>query len=269
MTNTPTTRRPRAALLVLAATLAVCSLGVGTGSAAVSKTLHGLVGPDTTITLTFDDGSSVSTLPAGTYTLVVRDLASDHNFHVFGSGVDQSTSIDDVGTSTFTITLRDNATYIFQCDPHLDFMIGHFQTGNGAASADSALAGGPSGATSSSSSTSNGYSGSASSKTKASAASSLVGTLHGTVGASGKLGLALNGKSVSVLPAGKYKIIVADTTSKRGFSVGPASGAATAVSSTAFTGSRTVTVTLKTGQWKFYSPSDAAGTTSLFRVIGS
>ena len=53
-----------AALLTLIAT-AVFRFGTGESDAAVSSTLHATVGPAFDISLTFDDGSAVSALPAG------------------------------------------------------------------------------------------------------------------------------------------------------------------------------------------------------------
>ena len=97
-----------AGLVLVAATLAL-RFGVTSSHAAVSShravssTLHATVHEDNTITLTFDDGSAVGSqartppeIPAGTYTIRVVNDADEHNFHLSGPGVDQSTSVGGV-----------------------------------------------------------------------------------------------------------------------------------------------------------------------------
>jgi plastocyanin len=78
-----------------------------------------------TITLTKEDGSDVSTLPAGDYTLLVHDYSSIHNFHLTGPGVDVSTDVGETGDKTFDITLQ-AGDYKFVCDPHAVQMNGSF-----------------------------------------------------------------------------------------------------------------------------------------------
>ena len=53
--------------------------------AAGGTTLQGSVGPGFTISLT-QDGSDVTELAAGTYTIEVNDQADVHNFHLVGPG---------------------------------------------------------------------------------------------------------------------------------------------------------------------------------------
>src|SRR6185437_13889749 len=137
--------RPRtipvvAGIVILAATLAL-KLGAGSSHAAVSShravssTLHAFVHSDESIGLTFDDGSPVGTqgravpsLPPGTYTIRVIDDTTDHNFHLFGPGVEQTTDVGGMGTPTWTVTFQPGAEYDFQCDVHADFMHGVFAT---------------------------------------------------------------------------------------------------------------------------------------------
>ena len=69
------------------------------------------------ITLTDSSGQPVTTLPAGDYTVQVRDPAATHNFHLTGSGVDEKTSVPDVEDTTFDVTLVPG-DYTFVCDPH-------------------------------------------------------------------------------------------------------------------------------------------------------
>src|SRR3954452_10757191 len=119
-----------AAVLTLVATAAL-RYGAGSSDAAVSSTLHGVVGPAFDITLTFDDGSPVGLLPAGSYRVVVSDITTDHNFHLFGPGVEQSTGVDFTGSVTWNVTFRSNARYQYVCDVHADSMAGSFNAGAG------------------------------------------------------------------------------------------------------------------------------------------
>ena len=80
------------------------------------------------ITLTDASGARVSHLDAGTYTIVVHDRSSEHNFHLTGPGVNQSTSVDDPVETTWTVTLA-NGIYTYQCDPHSLTMRGRFAVG--------------------------------------------------------------------------------------------------------------------------------------------
>jgi plastocyanin len=85
-----------------------------------SPVLTATVGANDAFTIALADasGAPVKHLDAGTYTLVVHDLSTIHNFHLFGpGGVDVASSVAAAGDSTFTVTLTDG-TYTFQCDPH-------------------------------------------------------------------------------------------------------------------------------------------------------
>jgi Copper binding proteins, plastocyanin/azurin family len=100
--------------LLLAMVVGAIALA-GAGSAATPK-LSGVAGPGFTITL--KSGSKVvKSLKAGTYTVVVSDKSSSHNFHLFGPGVNKTTSVPFTGTKTWTVTLK-AGTYTYQCDVH-------------------------------------------------------------------------------------------------------------------------------------------------------
>lgn len=92
--------------------------------------LTGDVGQDDGFTLTLKDstGALVKHLDPGTYTLVVHDHSSFHNFDFSGPGAAVSTDVEFVGDKTFTVTLVDG-TYFFQCDPHSAQMHGSFTVG--------------------------------------------------------------------------------------------------------------------------------------------
>jgi plastocyanin len=104
----------RIIVLAVAAALAAFALS-GLGQAATPK-LVGVTGPGYTIEVT-KGGKDVKTLKHGTYKIVVRDKSSAHNFHLFGPGVNKSTSVGATGTKTWTIKLK-KGKYTYQCDIH-------------------------------------------------------------------------------------------------------------------------------------------------------
>jgi len=101
-------------LLLTAAVVALLSVAA-VGQAATPK-LSGVSGPGFSITIK-SGGKAVKTLKAGTYTLVVADKSSIHNFHLMGPGVNKKTSVPFTGTVTWKVKLA-KGTYTFQCDIH-------------------------------------------------------------------------------------------------------------------------------------------------------
>ena len=108
------TRATSLALVVSAGALGLAPGGLG---ATRAHTLSGTVGPGFTITM------NKKVVPAGRYVITVRDLASIHDFHLIGPGVNKRTSVSGEGTTTWTVTLS-KGTYTYQCDPHRAFMNG-------------------------------------------------------------------------------------------------------------------------------------------------
>lgn len=90
------------------------------------EVLRGSVGPGFEISLTTDDGAAVTTLPAGSYTLLTNDQSDIHNFHLTGEGVDVDTGVSESGTNSFDIDVS-SGTYTFVCDPHASSMNGSFE----------------------------------------------------------------------------------------------------------------------------------------------
>jgi plastocyanin len=86
---------------------------------AATPTFKGSDGPGFTITM------ASKPTKAGTVKLVIADKSEFHNFHLTGPGVNVKTSIPEVGTETFTVTLK-KGTYTFVCDPHATSMKGSF-----------------------------------------------------------------------------------------------------------------------------------------------
>ena len=120
---------PAAAILAAAA---ACG-GSSSGGAAPSgppqhpNALVGTVGKNDafTISLTDDAGAAIRNLAAGSYKLTVHDDSGLHNFHIFGSGVDDKTEVQKAGVQTFTINVKPG-TYSFRCDSHPATMKGSF-----------------------------------------------------------------------------------------------------------------------------------------------
>lgn len=127
--------RSRAALLILLVLLGLAVAGCGGGDDEESTTteasgsgdgttLNGSVGPGFEISLDGTDG-----LTAGSYTLVVNDQSSAHNFHLTGpGGVDVTTDVGAEGEESFEVELQ-AGEYTFVCDPHASQMKGSFTVG--------------------------------------------------------------------------------------------------------------------------------------------
>ena len=98
--------------------LAVVALIAAAPAGAMSSgSLTGTVGPGFTISM------NKKTVKAGTYAITIHDLASIHDFHLTGSGVDKKTSVTGTGTTKWTVKLK-KGTYHFVCDPHRTIMHG-------------------------------------------------------------------------------------------------------------------------------------------------
>jgi len=129
--------RSRAALLILLVLLGLAAAGCGGGDDEESTTtdatteatsgggttLNGSVGPGFEINLDGTDG-----LTPGSYTLVVNDQSSAHNFHLTGPGVNVSTEVGEEEEESFELALQ-AGEYTFVCDPHASQMNGSFTVG--------------------------------------------------------------------------------------------------------------------------------------------
>jgi plastocyanin len=120
----------RIRITLLAAGTALAALASPSIALAQTK-LIGTVADPGNISLTTETGAAITDLPAGTYTIEVRDQSINHNFHLSGPGVDQRTEVETIATQTWTVTLQDRARYTFVCDPHNTVMRGSFTTGGG------------------------------------------------------------------------------------------------------------------------------------------
>lgn len=96
------------------------------GESTGTKLIGSVASDDFTITLTTEDGSEVTSLPAGDYTLEIVDKSDIHNFHLTGSGVDVMSEVSEQETEDYDITLV-AGSYHYQCDPHSSSMNGDFE----------------------------------------------------------------------------------------------------------------------------------------------
>ena len=110
-------------VMLAVAALAALAVGAAVAGAATPK-LVGLVADPLKISLT-QGGKKVTHLKAGTYTIVVQDKASDHNFHLTGPGVNKTTTVGGKGVFRWNVKLT-KGTYTYVCDPHSSFMKGSF-----------------------------------------------------------------------------------------------------------------------------------------------
>ncbi len=111
-------------LLAALALVGALVLTVGALAAAAPKA-NGTVGPGFTINLA-KAGKKVTTLKAGKYSFVISDKSNIHNFHLRGPGVNKMTTVPQVKTSTWAVTLK-KGTYTYVCDPHASSMKGSFR----------------------------------------------------------------------------------------------------------------------------------------------
>ena len=89
----------------------------------------------------------------------------------------------------------------------------------------------------------------------ASAKRSATPVLTGTDGPGYTIDLKLNGKTVKTLKAGTYKVVIHDKATIHGWSLDGPHGFAKDIAAVPFTGTKTVTLNLKAGKYKFYCPA--------------
>jgi hypothetical protein len=184
-----------------------------------------------------------------------------HMFHLSGPGVNISSELlpCENPMPLLTVTLQPNSTYVYDDLRHPELTHVVFSTS----------------ATGSSSDTSGGAANPSTGKSTGSVSNTSVigslikegifrGTLTGTVNSAGKLTLNHNGKSVSSLKSGRYKIAIDDKTSKGGFTIEGVHRQSIMVTGSSFVGKRAVTFYLRAGRWMFYS---STGTKHHFTVV--
>jgi hypothetical protein len=232
---------------ILAATV-VARFATTNAHADVLAVLQGSVGPDFVISLKNPDGSVVSHLDAGPYEIQVADQATNHNYHLEGPGVSMATGVPDVQAADWMVTLGDGL-YTYHCDQHLslsaNFAVGAASLPPPPAPVSIVTAPAPLPSFVPSSSTK---------APVAPAVSSVGGTVRAAL-AGTKLTITVNGKPLTKLAAGTYKLVAVDTSKTLDLSLAQTRGGVSEqpLTTTKFTGSKAVTVDLAAGQWKIYS----------------
>lgn len=112
-------------MLVAAAGAALFAASSQAASHKVTK-LYGQAGPGFTITLKKASFVPVRTLKPGTYTFVIQDRSTIHNFHLKGPGIDKKTAVLFLGTKTWARLTLKKGKYTYVCDPHKSNMHGSF-----------------------------------------------------------------------------------------------------------------------------------------------
>lgn len=116
LSNSSPARRLLGLSAGLGAALALLSGASGTKAEDAHK-LVATVGPGFTITLTTPDGTAVSHLQPGAYTIEVDDRSDIHDFELRGPGVAKNTSQVFVGHDSWEVTFEDGY-YRYFCSPH-------------------------------------------------------------------------------------------------------------------------------------------------------
>ena len=90
--------------------------------------------------------------------------------------------------------------------------------------------------------------------------------LVGTDGPGFTIDLKLGGTAVKSLKAGTYKVVIHDKAAVHGWSLDGPHGFAKDIAAVPFTGTKTMTLTLKAGAYKFYCPAHEATMFGRFTV---
>jgi plastocyanin len=100
----------------------------------------------------------------------------------------------------------------------------------------------------------------------AAAKRSATPVLTGTDGPGFTIDLKMGGKAVTSLKAGTYKVVIHDKSSIHGWSLDGPHGFAKDIGAVPATGTKTVTLKLKAGKYKFYCPAHEATMFGRFTV---
>jgi plastocyanin len=156
--------------------------------------------------------------------MTVKDLSAEHNFDLTGPGVAQATAVETTGTATWTVTFTDGV-YTYVCDAHPTQMKGQFAVGTATLPTPPPPRPKP--------------------KPKAK-------RLSGSVGPGARIALrTASGARATSLKRGAYVLTVRDRSKTDNFHLrGKGVNVKTAV---AFSGSKTWTVRLAKGTYRYFS----------------
>jgi hypothetical protein len=256
----------RAALPVV---VALCALLVqpATGARTDAPQLNAKFNANLTFSMSTQDGAPLGSpsppgraIPAGYYAVNVDDTAEIGymTFLLQGPGVSLRTTNDEGASASLTyyVTLQPGSTYFYGDAVNPSLPLEYFSTTGAVGSTQgSSTTGSPS--SGQTQSNTNSPVGSTASKTKASTGASTTssvfrGDLQATVSKTGHITFKLNGKPVSSLTYGRYKVTVADGSPKNGFIVQEAGLDPVTVSGVPYVGKRSATVQFSVGQWLYY-----------------
>jgi len=236
------------------------------GRTVVNPALHVNFFTNGSIAVTTDSGTPVGTssgaptvIPAGYYTVMLVGPGGCANvpyFELHGPGENIVDNMDggELSLNSYTAYLAPNSTYTWHDDDTSPPVTFTFATSTDIQGTPPAVAG-PTGIAA-------GTHGTAKSVNPfAAVPASIRGKLTGVVSASGKLTLALKGKTVSSLTAGTYTITVTDESAKNGFMLEKTKHVVS-ITGSAFVGKLTATVKLTAGTW-FVSPRVGTQTHSI------
>ena len=253
----------------LAVVLAAAAVLVPAGSARHSAlpTLYVAYTMNCTFGVTDDSGKKVSSIAPGTYQVYVTtpqvfanvdltgisDMTACKSFTQFqltGPGVSLFTTLQDgdEDKDLLKATFAANSTYTM-VDLNQPSVARAVITTTATGSASS-----PTGPSTSAGGTSPSAKGSTQSSLVGSAVVPFRGKLAATVDAAGKLSLTTKGKPVATLKAGLYTFTVVDKSATSGFEIQRLKAGATTLTSVAYKGTHVASITLKAGQWTFFSP---------------
>ncbi len=241
------------------------------GAFADTALLNAKFAQDNTFTMTTASGAPLGSpsppgqvIPAGYYAIVVDDTAEigSMTFHLSGPGVDLRTTNDEGADSedSYYVTFQPNSVYSYSdaVNPNLPpeyfstsgTLVGSAPPGTGTNTTPGSTG---AGSTGSGSPVGTKTGTATASKTGSKAATVARGTLVGTVTKTGTTLRLASGKVVSKLETGRYTLVVHDSTKKDGFTLRGVESDPIAASGVAFTGTKTIKVTLLAGQWLYYA----------------
>lgn len=178
------------------------------------------------------DGAPPSVIPPGVYELDVFDPDGSMAFQLYGPGVNLLAT---KSPTVITVTFEPNSTYVYQ---DANNMGGTNRTlvvsGPGTAVTTPRRSGSP---------VSN------SDIVGSATAARVLGTLHGSLTATGVLSLTDRGQAVSKLATGRYKLVLSDASAKSGLTLRDTGKRAVRLTTVRFVGEHTLTLTLAAGHW--------------------
>ena len=236
----------RGSLLGVAALASLCLSALGSAASGVNGLTINVMYTTSSLQAKLSNGTvlaSGTVVPPGPYSVVVYDSIDDSNplFTMTGPGVSVSSDLNPTGVGIeVPMTF---GPFLLEASSSYSIFDANMAGGSAISFTTSATGSSASSEATSSGSTSSG-----------STAAKTLGSLALFVGASGKPFLSLGGKPVKTLKAGRYTLIVGDSSRKVGLLIGHGSVHPTTLSGVAAVGASSRSVNLTTGTW-FYETS--------------